>query len=75
MRLEHAKMLLVHTGTTIKGIAASVGYRSVHHFSRIFSRRVGLSPGAFRDAHMHDVPKWRRRDASRQRQAEPPLLQ
>ncbi|MDQ3399196.1 MAG: helix-turn-helix domain-containing protein, partial [Deinococcota bacterium] len=59
-RLDRARALLEHTGTPIKGIAAAVGYKSVHHFSRAFSRQVGRSPGAYREASTRDVPKSQR---------------
>lgn len=49
-RLDRAKTLLKGTNTPIKEIAGAVGYESVHHFSRAFSRRFGLPPGAFREA-------------------------
>ena len=57
-RLERAKTLLQGSADPIKGIAGAVGYESVHHFSRAFSRRVGLSPGAFRS---QGVPKGQKR--------------
>lgn len=51
--VEHARMdracaLLRHGDTPIKEIAANVGYNTVHHFTRVFSRRFGCPPGAFR---------------------------
>lgn len=63
VRLEQAKTLLKGSSTPIKEIAGAVGYESVHHFSRAFSRRFGLPPGAFREADSErevgpkDVPK------------------
>lgn len=60
-RLAKAKTLLRHTRTPIKGVAQAVGYENVHHFSRAFSRRFGLPPGAFRGAGRQDVRKSQRR--------------
>lgn len=60
-RLDRAKALLQNTHTPIKEVASAVGYGSVHHFSRAFSRRFGLPPGAFREANLPDVPKSQKR--------------
>ncbi|MDQ3397609.1 MAG: AraC family transcriptional regulator [Deinococcota bacterium] len=74
-RLERACALLQQSGAPIKSIAAAVGYDSVHHFSRAFSRRFACSPGAFRQTNARAVPKSQRRDGSGQRHADAPLLQ
>jgi AraC family L-rhamnose operon transcriptional activator RhaR len=50
-RLERARHLLCRTTKPIKTVATMVGYDSVHHFTRVFSRRFGLPPGAFRHQH------------------------
>lgn len=47
-RVDRACALLREASTPIKEIAARVGYNDVHHFTRVFSRRCGVSPGAFR---------------------------
>ena len=60
-RLDQAKTLLQNTSTPIKGIANTVGYESIHHFSRAFSRRFGLPPGVFREADLKDVSKSQKR--------------
>lgn len=66
-RLDRAKALLKGMGTPIKEVAGAVGYESVHHFSRAFSRHFGLPPGAFREAvleravNLKEVPKSQKR--------------
>lgn len=47
-RLSRSQQLLADTTSDVAAIAAQVGYDDPAHFSRIFRRRVGLSPVAFR---------------------------
>ena len=49
-RIDRARHLLKNSELSIKAIAAATGYADVHHFSRVFARRQGASPGAFRKA-------------------------
>ena len=58
IRREHAEFLLRTTNKTISSIAISVGYDSVEHFSRLFKRQTGVSPGEYRKgARLGDHPK------------------
>ena len=43
-----AKRMLYYTGMDVREIAFSLGYEDHTYFSRLFSKVVGLSPGAFR---------------------------
>ena len=45
-----ARMRLRETAQTIEQIAYSLGFRDPAYFSRFFSRRSGISPGAYRKA-------------------------
>jgi AraC family L-rhamnose operon transcriptional activator RhaR len=47
-RMDRARTLLLRTDDAIKRIAALVGYRDVHHFTRAFSRHFGCPPGMYR---------------------------
>lgn len=47
-RIILAKHLLQSTATPIASIAARVGYDDQLYFSRVFRKRVGVSPSAFR---------------------------
>ena len=51
VRIGKAKHKLVETNDTIAAIGKSVGYRDVRHFSRLFTRTVGIRPGLFRKLH------------------------
>ncbi|MBA2482718.1 MAG: helix-turn-helix transcriptional regulator, partial [Planctomycetes bacterium] len=47
--IERAKMELMYDHRTIKHIAESLGYSTVHHFTRVFAEAVGMPPGAYRE--------------------------
>lgn len=47
-RMELAKRLLTQTDATVKEISGSVGYDDSLYFSRIFKKKEGLSPLAYR---------------------------
>ncbi len=48
VRLSRAQALLAETRLDVGQIAARVGYDDAAYFSRIFSRRTGVSPTTFR---------------------------
>jgi AraC family transcriptional regulator of arabinose operon len=50
-RMQYASQLLQLSTRPVKQIAAEVGYEDPLYFSRVFRRRVGLSPKAFRARH------------------------
>jgi AraC-like DNA-binding protein len=52
MRIEQARILLASTDRPVKEIAASVGFLSIHHFSRSFHATTGYSPALYRAYHM-----------------------
>lgn len=51
LRMEKAKTELTLTDLPVKAVAAGVGFQSVHHFTRAFTKSVGISPAAYRAAH------------------------
>jgi len=48
LRVESAKRMLESTQKTFSEITWHVGYKDVSSFHRLFKRRTGLSPGAYR---------------------------
>jgi len=48
IRINEAKELLANTSLSAGEIAAHVGFSSPYYFSRIFSKKVGASPTAYR---------------------------
>ncbi|MHA7262862.1 helix-turn-helix domain-containing protein [Arthrobacter sp. TMN-37] len=56
VRIAKAQALLAETRLDVGRIAGSVGYGDAAYFSRIFSRRVGLSPTAFRRQQSRNSP-------------------
>jgi len=51
VRLEKAKVLLVHTNQPINEIAYKVGYSDANYFSRSFTNFYGVPPSQCRQAH------------------------
>jgi transcriptional regulator GlxA family with amidase domain len=48
LRLEEAKQLLESTDLPVEAIATEVGYQDASFFSRLFRRKVALSPALYR---------------------------
>jgi transcriptional regulator GlxA family with amidase domain len=48
-RLDAATGMLVHTGLSVRDIAAATGFTDERHLIRRFRARTGLTPRAFRD--------------------------
>ncbi|MFT7548122.1 MAG: transcriptional regulator GlxA family with amidase domain [Candidatus Azotimanducaceae bacterium] len=48
LRIETAKQLLENTNIMLSDVTVQVGYSDVSSFSRLFKRRIGLSPSAYR---------------------------
>ena len=59
LRLHYAKQLLTGTELRVSEIAYSVGYLDALYFSKVFSRRTGLSPTAYRAAQRESAPEGR----------------
>jgi AraC-like DNA-binding protein len=47
-RMDKARQLLLNTSSSILEIAGQCGYSEQCHFTRVFSRETGMSPGAWR---------------------------
>ncbi len=48
LRLEAARDLLRRSRASLAAVAAEVGFADQSHMTRLFRRRYGLTPGAFR---------------------------
>lgn len=55
VRIDRAIEYLRSTDMTIEEIARFVGYSNGNYFSKVFSKRVGMPPGQFRES-KHAVP-------------------
>src|SRR5688572_12385508 len=47
-RMEHARQLLAETNVAIADVARRVGFRTQAHFSGVFRKQVGVTPGQYR---------------------------
>jgi AraC-like DNA-binding protein/quercetin dioxygenase-like cupin family protein len=47
-RIERAKTMIRDSEHELKEIAGMVGFKSIHHFTRVFHKVTGLSPAAWR---------------------------
>ncbi|NOU87986.1 helix-turn-helix domain-containing protein [Paenibacillus sp. LMG 31460] len=48
MRVNHAKELLANTELSLESIALYCGFADLHHFSKMFKKRTGSTPGEHR---------------------------
>ena len=56
-RITKAKALIRYSDYTLKEIAEQVGFRTVHHFTRLFTAFEGLGPAAWRRANLEGIRK------------------
>ncbi len=49
VRLEHARMLITETNLSMTEIADHTGFNYVENMGRVFRKKLGKSPGAFRE--------------------------
>ncbi len=49
IRIEKAKKLLMNRDISVADIAAKCGFNHASHFSYVFRKRIGISPGRFRE--------------------------
>ncbi len=47
-RLEQAKIQMINTDKTLTEIAELEGFESIHYFTRVFKKKLGISPKTFR---------------------------
>ena len=47
-RIKRAKELIQYSDYALKEIAELVGFKTIHHFTRVFREVAGESPGAWR---------------------------
>lgn len=52
LKISKAKAMLLHEEIQVKEVAYQLGFSSDQHFSKVFKKRVGVSPGAFRQQRM-----------------------
>lgn len=49
-RINRAKLLLLNPSLTINDISSQLGYYDRYHFSKVFKKATGYSPGQFRNS-------------------------
>jgi AraC-like DNA-binding protein len=45
--VEKACELMIYSDYSLKQISEMTGFKSIHHFSRVFREQKGISPGQF----------------------------
>ena len=50
LRIERARSMLTDAGASLADVACATGFADQSHFTRVFSKVVGMSPGAWRRA-------------------------
>ena len=50
LRIERARAMLTDAGASLADVACATGFADQSHFTRVFSKIVGTSPGAWRRA-------------------------
>lgn len=53
-RIEHAKQMLLYEKLPLHDIALLSGFQNEYYFSRVFSKRMGVSPSEYRRKSRHD---------------------
>ncbi len=56
-RMEEGRRLLLETHLSVQKVVESIGYSDLPSFSRKFSRKYGMSPGAYRKAAARPAPE------------------
>jgi AraC-like DNA-binding protein len=51
MRINKAQKYLVSTSAPIKEVASKLGFKNAYHFSREFSKELGVPPSEYRETH------------------------
>jgi len=46
--IDKAKTVLLNSNATVSEIAYELGYQYPQHFSKVFKRKTGMSPGSYR---------------------------
>jgi AraC-like DNA-binding protein/mannose-6-phosphate isomerase-like protein (cupin superfamily) len=55
-RVQKSMELLLETDWAISRIAEETGFESVHYYTRVFTRKIGVPPGQFRKTQLSEVP-------------------
>lgn len=55
-RLEHARMLLQHSGNNVTEVALECGFENIPHFIRIFKQKFGFTPNSLRGKESDIIP-------------------
>lgn len=61
-RLEHARLLLQHSGNNVSEVALECGFENIPHFIKIFKQRFGFTPNSIRGKEIALAPHNRETD-------------
>lgn len=57
LRIMRAKEMLATTDKSVKEISLELGFQTIHYFSLIFKKKVGINPSEFRKLKIHTFKK------------------
>ena len=56
-KISKSKQLIIFSDYPLKEIALKSGFENIHHFTRIFKKLTGVTPGAYRNAERDQIRK------------------
>ena len=56
-RINKAKQIILYSNGTLKQIAEEVGFANIHHFTRVFKKYEGVSPGQWQNKEKNAMQK------------------
>jgi len=57
LRIQKAKELISNTTLSLKAVAEQVGFKTIHHFTRVFKEFEGITPGEWKSKEQQGIKK------------------
>lgn len=56
-RMQRARDLILYSELSLNQVALETGFKTIHHFSNMFKKQFGMSPGSYRRINLEAVNK------------------